>query len=98
MISINPLGIKDITSRYSNTPLSDSSISSTITPAAINIVVYSIEYLSISPQYSYLILLINTPNTPSIFNKRDITPFLRLFDIIYKNYNIPLYMRIKYLT
>ena len=48
MASINLFNIKDIVFKYSNTLLNDSSIFSITVPVAANIVIYSIEYLSIS--------------------------------------------------
>ena len=94
MALINPLGIKNTASRHSNTPLSDSSASSTNAPAAANIIAYSIGYPDMQ-QYSYLIPLINTPGASPTFDKQDIISFLRLFNTIYKNYNILLHVRVK---
>ena len=97
MALMNPLGIKDTAPRHSDTPSSDSSASSTGAPAAANITAYPMGYPGMQ-QYSYPMPLINTPGAPPAFNKRDVTPFLRLFDTMCENYNIPPHMRVKRLT
>ena len=90
------LNIKDVTPRNVDTPSRDSSTSSGVAPAQ-EMPSQPLGYPGM-PSYSHPMPLLNTPGAPPAFDGRDATSFIRLFDTMCENYNIPSYLRVKRVT